>query len=104
MNVGQDRSTGNTDKDKSAGNQAYHVLKNNTEDIFKAKNRKDSDKNNIDDSRYNIVTKDKGYITSKGQVYMDNIAQTELSEDKKELTENRLSDITEDMILKLLMS
>lgn len=104
MNVGQDRSTGNTDKDKSAGNQAYHVLKNNKEDIFKAKNRKDSDKNNIDDSRYNIVTKDKGYITSKEQVYMDNIAQTELSEDRKELTENRLSDITEDMILKLLMS
>lgn len=104
MNVGQDRSTGNTDKDKSAGNQAYLVLKNNTEDIFKAKNRKDSDKNNIDDSTYNILTKDKGYITSKGQVYMDNIAQTELSEDKKELTENRLSDITEDMILKLLMS
>lgn len=35
---------------------------------------------------------------------MDNIAQTELSEDKKELTENRLSGITEDMIFKLLMS
>lgn len=57
-----------------------------------------------DDNRYNILTKDKGYMSSKGQVYMDNIAQTELSEDKKELTENRLSDITEDMILKLLMA
>ena len=102
MNVGQDRSTGNTDKDKSASNQAYHVLKNNTQDIFKAKNRKDSDKKSIYDSMYNILTKDNDYKAAKGQAYVDNTEYTKLSKNKEELTKNRLSDITEEMIFELL--